>query len=325
MNHHAVGWGGYTRLFLTEHVTVPSRPQHKYTDIEPPTYKVNQTDLYRTEYQSSHADKERLLNHHQKTKQFTNTQPLSSTTSLSSTSPSSLLSSSSEFEEKQAPPPSDGQESRPYTPGQLVGAQIAIQDRSTRNTRSTTYKSSISDKAYSHYYHSSASKSSPPSPSPSQAGMALNVWMDQQPHSHATNLLRGNYGMGTSYTMDYGTRGSTPLDRYDERTMKDDSISVTKMGTTGDLFRGTNKATSAVRVPGYAGYVPVSKSNTHSLSEDVTFTKNNILEVYRHDMPGYTGHKPDSVLNDRGPRIPTTKALPKLPFKAGLMVDSLLL
>ncbi len=46
------------------------------------------------------------------------------------------------------------------------------------------------------------------------------------------------------------------------------------------------------------------------------------LCVSRHDMSGYTGHKPRCVLNQCGPRNPATKEYKALSMSASLILES---
>lgn len=67
---------------------------------------------------------------------------------------------------------------------------------------------------------------------------------------------------------------------------------------------GTTKTTS--HIPGYNGYIPKTDLNptavAHGAGVDTrtTIIKNNIVENFSVKVPGYQGHKPMSVVNDRG-------------------------
>lgn len=98
-------------------------------------------------------------------------------------------------------------------------------------------------------------------------------------------------------------------------------LGVAEMATTKQLFAGTSKA--SVRLPGYAGHIPASENNVYGLNGIQPDTKNNLQEIYRHDMPGYTGHHPESVVNDRGPRTPRGKRRMNEGLVAGLILESM--
>jgi hypothetical protein len=67
---------------------------------------------------------------------------------------------------------------------------------------------------------------------------------------------------------------------------------------------GTTKTTN--HIPGYNGYLPKTDLNPtailHGMGEAprATIIKQNIVENYSVKIPGYAGHMPMSVLNDRG-------------------------
>lgn len=67
---------------------------------------------------------------------------------------------------------------------------------------------------------------------------------------------------------------------------------------------GTTKTTN--HIPGYNGYLPKTDLNPTAVSHGVgemarnTIVKQNIVENYSVKIPGYSGHTPMSVLNDRG-------------------------
>jgi hypothetical protein len=52
-------------------------------------------------------------------------------------------------------------------------------------------------------------------------------------------------------------------------------------------------------------------------------TKDHILQTFKHDMPGYTGHKPRSVVNVRGPRTPRGKTRMNEGLVASLILESM--
>lgn len=71
-----------------------------------------------------------------------------------------------------------------------------------------------------------------------------------------------------------------------------------------ELSVGTTKVTR--HVPGYNGFIPQTDYNPKCLEQANlnkdrdTIIKQNIVENYSVKVPGYSGHKPMSVFNDRG-------------------------
>jgi hypothetical protein len=67
---------------------------------------------------------------------------------------------------------------------------------------------------------------------------------------------------------------------------------------------GTTKITS--HIPGYNGFIPSTDINKLAKEQAVgkevrrTIIKQNIVENQSVKIPGYLGHKPMSVVNDRG-------------------------
>ena len=67
---------------------------------------------------------------------------------------------------------------------------------------------------------------------------------------------------------------------------------------------GTTKTTN--HIPGYNGYLPKTDLNPTAILQRTgevarnTIIKQNIVENYQVRIPGYSGHNPMSVLNDRG-------------------------
>ena len=60
-------------------------------------------------------------------------------------------------------------------------------------------------------------------------------------------------------------------------------------------------------IPGYNGFIPKSDFNEKALEQSKlegkdrnTIVKQNIVENYSVKLPGYSGHKPMSTVNDRG-------------------------
>ena len=67
---------------------------------------------------------------------------------------------------------------------------------------------------------------------------------------------------------------------------------------------GTTQVTK--HIPGYNGFIPKTDLNPDAIKHGVgekerqTFIKNNIGENFHVKIPGYSGYKPMSVLNERG-------------------------
>lgn len=76
-----------------------------------------------------------------------------------------------------------------------------------------------------------------------------------------------------------------------------------------ELTMGTTKTTN--HIPGYNGYLPKTDLNPTAILQGLgqepraTFIKQNIVENYQVRIPGYSGHKPMSVINDRGALRPS--------------------
>jgi len=70
------------------------------------------------------------------------------------------------------------------------------------------------------------------------------------------------------------------------------------------LSVGTTKVTK--HIPGYNGFIPQVDFNDRCLDQSrldknrETIIKQNIVENQSVRVPGYQGHKPMSVINDRG-------------------------
>lgn len=97
-----------------------------------------------------------------------------------------------------------------------------------------------------------------------------------------------------------------------------------EIATTRELFAGSTKA-NVIRVPGYAGFVPMSENNQLALTglQPTPNTKSNILATFKHDLPAYTGHQPQCVVNVRGPRTPRGKKRLNEGLVASLVLDSM--
>ena len=72
---------------------------------------------------------------------------------------------------------------------------------------------------------------------------------------------------------------------------------------------GTTKVTA--HIPGYNGFLPKTDINETAIGQALgqesrqTIIKQNIIENYQVKIPGYGGHKPMSVINDRGTLRPS--------------------
>lgn len=111
------------------------------------------------------------------------------------------------------------------------------------------------------------------------------------------HVLTGSEGV-SSYARSFGNQGDNPRDRYFVGDGKD---TISRRGTTADLFKGTTKA--SVYGPTYAGFIPRSDNNVGTIRQNVPYTtKDNLIQTYNHNLPKYTGSRPSNVKNDRGPR-----------------------
>mmetsp|Transcript_23331 Transcript_23331/g.32978 ORF Transcript_23331/g.32978 Transcript_23331/m.32978 type:complete len:286 (-) Transcript_23331:292-1149(-) len=134
----------------------------------------------------------------------------------------------------------------------------------------------------------------------------------------AHNLLTGPEQL-SSYQRSFGRFGHDPKTHY---FPEDGKRVFSRRATDRDLFFGTSKNT--VRIPGYGGFVPESKNNIDTIRQNVPYdTKDNMLMVYRHNMPGYTGHNPTAVINDRGPRNPISKKPPPEGLQGSLTLETM--
>lgn len=89
----------------------------------------------------------------------------------------------------------------------------------------------------------------------------------------------------SSYGRSFGGRNDNPRHHYVE---PDGKAVFSRRSTTNDLFAGTNKG--SVRIPSYAGYVPASRNNINTIRNNIRReNKANLIDTYRHAMPGYTG------------------------------------
>eukprot|EP00744_Colponema_vietnamica_P004992 GILI01007374.1.p1 GENE.GILI01007374.1~~GILI01007374.1.p1 ORF type:complete len:284 (-),score=65.78 GILI01007374.1:128-979(-) len=106
----------------------------------------------------------------------------------------------------------------------------------------------------------------------------------------------GDAALASTYSRDFRQAGHCAL------SGGPDSIDV--------LLSGTAKGSS--HVPGYQGFIPIAKNNPVATSHGRgsgtrdTWRKDNIVENYQRNVPGYTGHVPCSAVNEFGPKKPTT-------------------
>jgi hypothetical protein len=123
-------------------------------------------------------------------------------------------------------------------------------------------------------------------------------------HKFAQNLLRHNTG-NSSYNYDFGLYGSDPRQRYDWRK---GTANFSANATTRDLNDGTPK--NSEHIPNTGVHIPAAPNNDNISQKGGRVPlaqKVNVLAVYNHNLPGYTGHRPSSVFNDHGPRCPESK------------------
>jgi hypothetical protein len=79
-----------------------------------------------------------------------------------------------------------------------------------------------------------------------------------------------------------------------------------------ELTVGTTKVTH--HIPGYNGFIPKTDLNANAVEQGKcgkvrnTIIKQNIVENYSVKVPGYSGHKPMSCVNDRGAVRPSCLA-----------------
>ena len=87
------------------------------------------------------------------------------------------------------------------------------------------------------------------------------------------------------------------------------SESTKQMNKINDLSVGSTKVTN--HIPGYNGFIPQIDVNEKAVDQSKganarnTIIKQNIVENYCVKLPGYQGHQPMSVVNDRGSIRPT--------------------
>lgn len=122
----------------------------------------------------------------------------------------------------------------------------------------------------------------------------------------------------------YRDSSERPGSAGDNPFLQGSKINVCDIATTRELFAGSTKGSSQLRIPKYSGFIPAAHTNQASLTGTVVpSASKDILHTFKHDMPGYTGHQPSSVHNLRGPRSPRGKK--RLPdgLIASLILDSM--
>lgn len=99
----------------------------------------------------------------------------------------------------------------------------------------------------------------------------------------------------SSHHIDYGQYGGKPLQRaYVRKTGMATTTVDMDVGTTRDSYH----------VPGYGGFIPQAPNNPVAVQQgdgQKSRNRGEDLRLYHRDnLPGYTGHKPDSCINYRG-------------------------
>lgn len=141
-------------------------------------------------------------------------------------------------------------------------------------------------------------------------------------HTFKYNQIRKSRPQ-TTYGRDFGETGHVPGQRLSGT--RDLVGAVSANATSRELFRGTTKGINATRIPGYSGFIPASTNNDHQVQGSLfPVLKDNLRETYRHDMPGYCGHKPAAMVNDSGPRDPhSLKPHDANRYQISLLLDSM--
>lgn len=100
------------------------------------------------------------------------------------------------------------------------------------------------------------------------------------------------------YQHEFGVYGSDPRSKISKN---DTELIAVKT----DLTRGTTKGTKYM--PGYQGFIPTNTNNPKVAEIEKgeklrSNDKNNLVEIYHLNIPGYAGHVPVCAQNDKGPR-----------------------
>ena len=116
----------------------------------------------------------------------------------------------------------------------------------------------------------------------------------------AYSSSRGRYM--TEFGEAFGKHGHNPRDILPNDATK-------QANKINDLSVGSTKVT--MHIPGYNGFIPQIDVNEKAVNQSKgqnarnTIVKQNIVENYCVKLPGYQGHQPMSVVNDRGSIRPT--------------------
>lgn len=125
----------------------------------------------------------------------------------------------------------------------------------------------------------------------------------------------------STYGKDFGLAGEGPRDRY---VAADGVCSFSRRASTNDMFAGTAKGSDGLRLPNYSGHVPASSNNVNLIRNNIKYNvKDGLIQTYSHNLPKYTGHRPQAVTNDRGPRNPESKCELPVGMDGGLMLASM--
>jgi len=103
----------------------------------------------------------------------------------------------------------------------------------------------------------------------------------------------------SEYNLSYGPYGHNPRSELPHDATK-------QTHKQHDLTQGTTQVTT--HIPGYNGFIPKSDFNQTAVDQSRleggkcrnTIVKQNIVENYSVKLPGYSGHKPMSTVNDKG-------------------------
>ena len=132
---------------------------------------------------------------------------------------------------------------------------------------------------------------------------------DEQFSNHATKSTRPEWSLNrqaysskrgyfaTENSKSFGVYGQNPRDKLPGDATRMDN-------QHHELTMGTTKTTT--HIPGYNGFIPKTDFNPHAVGQSTlagnrnTIVKQNIIENYQVKLPGYSGHKPMSSVNDKG-------------------------
>ena len=108
--------------------------------------------------------------------------------------------------------------------------------------------------------------------------------------------------LSTTYRLAYGVFGTDP-----QAKAPSDPSHINFRASTSENYQGTTKAT--YHPPGYSGFIPETGRNLHATQQGLCVnerqgTKNFELQTlfqYPHQIPGYSGYRPQTAINDVGP------------------------